>query len=166
MKKVISVIGGDGDVPAEVLRIAEGIGSDIAKNDCVLVCGGRGGVMEAACRGAKKEGGLTVGILPSLDRSEANPHVDVPLTTSLGKARNAVVVSTADAVIAIQGSIGTFSEIGLALNYGKPVVVVEGSSGVADKLKDFTIEKDGRPVRVHSAPAEKAIEKALSLIQL
>jgi uncharacterized protein (TIGR00725 family) len=88
----------------------------------VLVCGGLGGVMEAACRGAKGSGGLTVGILPGADRAAANPFVDVAIPTGLGEARNALVVRAADAVIAIGGGYGTLSEIALALRAGKPVV--------------------------------------------
>jgi uncharacterized protein (TIGR00725 family) len=78
--------------------------------------------MEAACRGAKAEGGTTVGILPGTDRLEANPYVDLPIVTGLGEARNAIIVRTADVVIAVSGGHGTLSEIGLALKMGKPVV--------------------------------------------
>jgi uncharacterized protein (TIGR00725 family) len=88
----------------------------------VLVCGGLGGVMEAACRGAKAEGGTTVGILPGPSRADANEHVDVALATGLGEARNALVVRAADALVAIGGEYGTLSEIALALKAGTPVV--------------------------------------------
>jgi uncharacterized protein (TIGR00725 family) len=88
----------------------------------VLVCGGLGGVMEAACRGAKGAGGTTVGILPGTDRSEANEFVDVAIPTGLGEARNALVVRTAHALIAVGGGYGTLSEIALALKAGKRVV--------------------------------------------
>jgi uncharacterized protein (TIGR00725 family) len=98
------------------------VGRLVAERGAVLVCGGRGGAMEAACRGAKQAGGLTVGILPGSDRSDANPYVDVALPTGLGEARNALVVRAADAVIAIGGGYGTLSEIALALKAGKPVI--------------------------------------------
>jgi uncharacterized protein (TIGR00725 family) len=88
----------------------------------VLVTGGLGGVMEAACRGARKAGGTTIGILPGTDRSAANPHVSVAIATGLGEARNALVVRSADAVIAIGGAYGTLSEIAFALKAGKRVV--------------------------------------------
>jgi uncharacterized protein (TIGR00725 family) len=88
----------------------------------VLVCGGLGGVMEAACRGARAEGGTTVGILPGLDRSAANPYVAVAIATGLGEARNALVVRAADCLIAVGGAYGTLSEIALALKAGKRVV--------------------------------------------
>lgn len=102
--------------------LARAVGEEVARRGALLVCGGRGGVMEAACQGAKAAGGTTVGILPGNDRSEANPYVDIPVVTGLGEARNAVVVRSADAVIAISGGYGTLSEIGLALKMGRPVV--------------------------------------------
>jgi uncharacterized protein (TIGR00725 family) len=88
----------------------------------VLVCGGLGGAMEAACQGAKQAGGATVGLLPGPDRAEANPYVDVALPTGLGEGRNLLVVRAADVVIAVGGGYGTLSEIALALRHGKPVV--------------------------------------------
>ena len=86
------------------------------------MCGGRSGVMEAACRGAKAVGGSTVGILPGPDRRDANDYLDVAIATGLGEARNAIIVRTVDAVIAISGGFGTLSEIGLARKMGRPVV--------------------------------------------
>jgi uncharacterized protein (TIGR00725 family) len=114
----VAVIG-PGDEPT--VAAAE-VGRLIAEQGAVLVCGGRGGAMEAACHGAKEAGGLTVGILPGSDRSEANPFVDVVLPTGLGEARNALVVAAADVVIAIGGGYGTLSEIALALKVGKRVI--------------------------------------------
>jgi len=90
----------------------------------VVVCGGLGGVMEAACRGAKGAGGTTVGILPGTSRADANAHVDVALATGLGEARNALVVRAVDALVAVGGEYGTLSEIALALKADKPVVGV------------------------------------------
>jgi uncharacterized protein (TIGR00725 family) len=90
----------------------------------VLVCGGLGGAMEAACRGAKEAGGTTLGVLPGVDRGEANPYVDVAVPTGLGQGRNLVIVHTADALIAVGGGYGTLSEVALALRAGKPVIGV------------------------------------------
>ena len=117
----VAVIGSASCSP-EIAAMAEQVGRQIARRRAVLVCGGRGGVMEAACRGAKAEGGTTVGILPGIDRRDANAFVDIPIVTGLGEARNAIVVRTADAVIAVSGGYGTLSEIGLALKMGRPVV--------------------------------------------
>jgi uncharacterized protein (TIGR00725 family) len=98
------------------------VGRLVAARGAVVVCGGLGGAMESACRGAKQAGGLTVGLLPGSDRSEANAYVDVALPTGLGEARNALVVGAADVVIAVGRGYGTLSEIALALRAGKRVV--------------------------------------------
>jgi uncharacterized protein (TIGR00725 family) len=120
-KLFIGVIGG-GDVPQDTARIAEEVGREIARRGAVLVCGGLGGVMEAACRGAAAEGGLTVGILPGDDRRAANPYVKIPIVTGIGYARNVAVVKSSQAVIAVDGSYGTLSEIAHALQSGIPVI--------------------------------------------
>jgi uncharacterized protein (TIGR00725 family) len=103
--------------------IAEETGRLITRREAVLVCGGRGGVMEASCRGAKKEGGLTLGILP--DRSPGNPYLGAVVKSNLGIARNALVVGSSDAVIAIGGAYGTLSEIAMALKMEIPVFGLE-----------------------------------------
>jgi uncharacterized protein (TIGR00725 family) len=102
--------------------MVETVGRLVARSGAALVCGGLGGVMEAACRGARAEGGTTIGILPGLDRSAANPYVEVAIATGLGEARNALVVRAADCLIAVGGAYGTLSEIALALKTGKRVV--------------------------------------------
>jgi uncharacterized protein (TIGR00725 family) len=121
----ISVIGG-GYASAAEYQAAEQLGRLIAERGAVLVCGGLGGVMEAAARGAKEAGGATIGILPGHDRSAANPYLDFVITTGIGHARNLAVVSSGDVVIAVGGEYGTLSEIGLAAKIGRPVVVLEG----------------------------------------
>ena len=135
--------------------MAEQVGRQIARRGAVLVCGGRGGVMEAACRGAKAEGGTTVGILPGMDRQEANAYVDVPVVTGLGEARNAIVVRTADAVIAVSGGYGTLSEIGLALKMGRPVV----------GLGTWELGQQGQPVAgvVQADTPGQAVAQAFAL---
>ncbi len=117
----IGIIG-DGVCTAEVALIAEQVGAELARRGCTVVCGGLGGVMEAACRGAKGAGGLTVGILPGDNRDAANRYVDVAVATGMGEARNLVVVKSSDVVIAVGGRYGTLSELALALKLGKPVV--------------------------------------------
>lgn len=117
----VAVIGTGHPSAAQDWR-AVAVGRALAEEGAVLVCGGLTGVMEAACRGAREAGGTTVGILPGRDRSAANPYVDVAVATGLGEARNALVVRTADAVIAVGGGYGTLSEIALALEAGLPVV--------------------------------------------
>ena len=113
---------GPGRAGAAEAEAAEAVGGALAQRGAVVVCGGLGGVMEAACRGAAAAGGTTVGILPGLDRAQANPHVRIAIPTGFGEARNALVVRAADALIAVAGEWGTLSEIALAIKTGKPVV--------------------------------------------
>ncbi len=120
----VGVVGpGEVDpVDAHHLRNAEAVGAGIARRGAALVCGGLGGVMEAACRGAAGAGGLTVGLLPGVDRAAANSHVRLPVATGLGELRNALVVRTSDVVVAVGGAYGTLSEVALALKMGVAVV--------------------------------------------
>ena len=121
LRRYIGVIGA-GECDAELGKLAEAVGRGIAEAGAVLVCGGMGGVMEAACRGAKVAGGLTIGILPGPERSGANRHVDIAIATGINEARNLAIIRTADALVAVGGSYGTLSEIGFALKVGKRVV--------------------------------------------
>jgi len=119
--KFIAVIGGS-KASAQEIKLAEEVGREIAKSKALLVCGGMGGVMEAACRGAVSEGGLTIGILPGTNRADANDYVQIPVVTGIGYARNVIVVKSSQAVIAIGGSYGTLTEIGYALQNVIPVI--------------------------------------------
>jgi uncharacterized protein (TIGR00725 family) len=121
---VVAVIGA-GDAPPAICKIAFELGREIAKRGAVLVNGGRAGVMEFAAAGARKEGGHTIGILPGYDRSAANRHIEFAIATGIGEARNAVIVATADAVIALPGEGGTLAEIGFAKKFGKPIVALD-----------------------------------------
>jgi len=150
----IAVIGGS-QPSSEETKLAETVGRELAKQGAILICGGLGGVMEAACRGASSEGGVTVGILPGDSRQTANPYVQIPIVTGMGYARNIAVVKSAQAVIAIGGNYGTLSEISHALQSGIPVV----------GLNTWSLSKNGQEdnsiIRVQN-PAE-AVNKALSL---
>lgn len=117
----IGVIG-SGQCSEEVLALAEQAGRAIAERKAVLVCGGLGGVMEAAARGAKKAGGITVGIIPGTSGAEANPFIDIPIVTGIGIARNIIVVRSSEALIAIHGGYGTLSELAYALQLKVPVI--------------------------------------------
>ena len=125
MPAYVAVVGAGRATPDEE-RTAEGVGRGLAGAGAVVVCGGLGGVMEAACRGARSSAGTTVGILPGASRADANPFVDVAIPTGLGELRNGLVVRAADAVVAVGGEFGTLSEIALALKARKPVVSVGG----------------------------------------
>ncbi len=152
----IAVIG-DGLCSSDVAALAEEIGHELAKRGAVIVCGGLGGVMAAVCKGAVEAGGLTVGILPGTSRSEANPHVVVPIPTGLGQARNVLVVQAAQAVIAVHGEYGTLSEIGHALKLGIPVIGLNTWHLVREGVERDDIIRAETPVQA----VEKALELAL-----
>jgi uncharacterized protein (TIGR00725 family) len=116
---------GPGVCSGRSLQLARDVGFEIARGGAILVCGGMGGVMEAAARGAREGGGITIGILPGARAEDANQYVDIPVATDLGNARNVVNILTSQAIIAIHGGYGTLSEIALALKCGTPVVGLE-----------------------------------------
>ncbi len=156
--KFIPVVGvsGGARIDEKMARDAYEVGRLLAKKGAILVTGGLSGVMEAACQGAVQAGGVTIGILPGEDKSEANPYVQVPIATDLGIARNVVLVQTVDVLIAIDGSYGTLSEIALALNLGKRVVA----------LNSWDLEKAGEintDLYVRAKDPEDAVEMALLL---
>jgi len=130
----ITVVGAGCSDP-ETASIAERVGAGIARRGGILICGGLGGAMEAAARGAKSEGGLTVGILPGPRAADANPFIDVPIPTSMGEARNVINVRAADAVIAVRGSYGTLSEIACAIKMGIPVVAIRAWSEIPEVIQ-------------------------------
>lgn len=142
MKRLISVIGGR-EAPPDLLAEAERLGEGLAHRGWAVVCGGMEGVMEAVCRGARRAGGTTVGILPGHDPREANRYVDFALPTGMGLSRNAIVARAGEAVVALGGSHGTLSEIAFALQFGKTVIgirtwKIEGvreADGAAEALR-------------------------------
>jgi uncharacterized protein (TIGR00725 family) len=135
----VAVVGA-GDADDELAAAAEEVGRRLAQAGAAVVCGGLGGVMEAACRGAKSAGGLTVGILPGRRRADANRWVDVAIPTAMGETRNALVVMSADAVVAVGGEHGTLSEVAFGLKLGRPVVglrtwrLVRGDGAVDESI--------------------------------
>ena len=153
-KLIIAVIGG-GQCSAKEAVLAEAVGRELAKREAILVCGGLGGVMEAACRGATIESGLTIGILPSDDPATSNRYVQIPVATGVGYARNIAVVKSAQAVIAIDGDYGTLSEIGYALKADIPVI----------GLNTWSLSRNGQEDKsiVEAEDAVDAVEKAVSL---
>ena len=124
-KMIISVIGGH-DADKKTARLAYLVGKMIAKLDAVLVCGGLDGVMEAAAKGAREAGGLTIGLLPGKEKDDANPYIAISLPTTIGYARNAMVACSADVIVALPGSHGTNSEICYGMVYGRPVIDLGG----------------------------------------
>src|SRR5881296_3583235 len=147
----IAVIGA-GECDAKTAALAEDVGRRLARSGATVVCGGLGGVMEAACRGAKSAGGLTIGILPGSDRASANRWVDIAIPTGIGEARNILVVRSAQAVIAVGGEFGTLSEIAFSLKLGIPVV----------GLNTWQLAKGGKIERLieETETAEEAAKRA------
>jgi len=148
--KRIGVIG-DAVCSEEVRSLAEEVGREIAKRKGILICGGLTGVMEGAARGAKKEGGLTIGIIPGESASDANSFIDIPIVTGLRDGRNVIVARSSEAIIAIHGKYGTLSEIAFALKFNVPVI----------GLHTWEVSPDMVSAR---SPVE-AVEKAFSLIK-
>ncbi len=153
-QKIIAVIGGS-QCSKEEAKTAEEIGRQLARQGAILVCGGLSGVMEAACKGASSEGGLTIGILPGENRQAANPYVQIPIVTGIGYARNITVAKSAQAVIAVGGSYGTLSEISYALQSGIPVIGLNTWSLSRNSKQDNSI--------IPAQNATEAVDKALDL---
>lgn len=155
--RCISVIGAS-SATKEEFKIAEEVGREVARRGAVLICGGLGGVMEAAAKGAKEAGGLTVGILPGEDTSKMNPYIDIPIVTGIGYARNALVAYSGDAVIAVGGKLGTLSEIAYSLMMYKPVV----------GINTWGLDLDGRdldrPGPIIATNAKEAVMKAFEAL--
>jgi hypothetical protein len=155
---IISVIGGE-RAGAEALRLAKEVGRELGRRGVTLLCGGRGGVMEATCKGARAEGGHTIGVLPGRNAAETPPnrYVEFPIFTGIGYARNAIVALSGEAVIAISGSYGTLSEIAYALINGVPLV------GLDTWDFDYPDWEPSGIVRVTTAV--EAVEKAVAMAE-
>jgi hypothetical protein len=155
MHVYVAVCGPD-PAPPDVAAQAEEIGRLLARAGAVLVCGGLGGIMEAAARGVQEEGGTSIGILPGSGRSAGNRYLSVSIPTGMGEMRNALIVRSADAVIAVAGEFGTLSEIAFALKMGVPVV----------GLDTWELSKPGRMVAdpiVRASTPQEAVDQALRL---
>ncbi|KPJ48779.1 MAG: hypothetical protein AMJ38_04530 [Dehalococcoidia bacterium DG_22] len=152
---IIAVIGGE-DASAEGARLAEEVGRELARRGCTIVCGGGAGVMEAACRGARAEGGHTIGILPGHNAAESPPndHVEFPIFTGLGFARNSMVALSGQAVIAIDGAYGTLTEIAYALIHEVPIVGLD--------TWDFSYHGHDADRILRANDAADAVEKAVA----
>jgi uncharacterized protein (TIGR00725 family) len=152
----VAVVG-PAKASGELCALARQVGAGLAARGAVVVTGGLGGVMEAACDGARAAGGLTVGLLPGDDRTAGNAHLEVVVPTGLGQARNALVVAAADVVVSVGGSWGTFSEVALARRRGTPVVALAGWT-VLDAAGDAV------PGVQQAADAEDAVVRALGAV--
>jgi len=152
----VAVVGA-GEPDERMAALAEDVGRALGERGAVLVCGGLGGVMEAACKGAKSAGGTTVGLLPGADRRHANDYLDLAIPTGMGEMRNALIVRAADVVIAVAGEFGTLSEIAFALRIATPVV----------GLETWELHKKGEPVHAFATAEtpDAAVELAFRLVR-
>ncbi|MDY6893621.1 MAG: TIGR00725 family protein [Chloroflexota bacterium] len=153
---IVSVIGGSRCNRRDA-KLAEEVGVELGSRGVIVVCGGLAGVMAAVCKGARSVGGTTVGIIPGSKREDANPYVDIPIVTTIGEARNVIVVCSGQAVIAIGGEYGTLSEIAYARRNKIPVVA----------LNTWTLSKDGKQDNsiIIARDAKDAVDKALAAIE-
>ena len=167
MKKVISICGSDVDdasLSKIALDVAEQVGRLIARKGAVLVCGGQGGVMKAACKGAKEENGITVGILP-YSKKDTNECIDIAIPTNIGNVRNYLVASSGDAVIAIGGRWGTLNEISFSMIFEKPLILIRGTGGCVDEITKGCLMQNIESKYYIVDSAEEAVDKAYNLIQ-
>ena len=149
--KYVGVIGA-AECDDEVVKLAEDVGKVVGRSGAVLVCGGRSGVMEAAAKGARDAGGIAIGILPGDDPRSGNSYINFGIATGMGDARNVIIARTCDVLVAVTGSYGTLSEIGLAMKMGKPVIGLR-----TWKCIDFC----GEPAALHAAEDVPTVEKTL-----
>jgi hypothetical protein len=157
----IAVIGYNGDRCTDTAaKAAYEVGKEIAKAGATLVCGGLGGVMEQACKGAKDNGGLTIGIIPQDDFSYANKYCDVVVCSTIGFARDFIVASSADGIIAIGGGVGTLTELSVAYMMKKPMVAIKGTGGTADRYGGAYLDERKR-AKINVAKDAKAAVKTI-----
>ena len=158
----IAVIGYNKDRCSEsAATMAYSVGKEIAIAKAVLVCGGLGGVMEEACRGAKENGGTTIGIIPQDEFSFANPYCDIVICTGIGFARDFIVASSANGIIAVGGGIGTLIEMGVGYMTRKTIVAVAGSGGVADLYGGKYLDERNRVPILVANDAKTAVKLVL-----
>jgi len=162
MKNLISICGSDAEdelLSNYTLKVAEDVGRLIAKKGGVLICGGHGGIMRAACRGAKQEDGITVGIMP-YTKDEANEFIDIAIPTTIGNVRNFIVANAGDVTIAIGGRWGTLNEISYRMICEKPLILIRGTGGCVDEIISKNLMQDIESHYYIANSAEEAVEKA------
>lgn len=155
----VGVIGSGLPLSKEIFDIAEDVGEELAKNNVIIICGGKGGVMEAVCKGATKYDGVTVGILPSIDPTEANEYVKIKIPTNLGEDRNYIIIQSVQAVICISGAIGTRVEAEYTLKRGIPLITIPKTGGTAREITD---EYPNKVIMAESAG--DAVEKMIQVV--
>jgi uncharacterized protein (TIGR00725 family) len=155
----IAVIGYNKDRCTEKAKnIAYEVGKEVARSGSVLICGGLGGVMESACYGAKQNEGTTVGIIPQEEFSFANEFCDIVICTGIGYARDFIVATSADGIIAVGGGVGTLIELGVGYMVNKTMVVISGSGGIADLYKSKFLDERKRVPIIVAEDAHSAVQ--------
>ena len=165
-KNLVAVIGsGTLDVSEPAYSVAIKLGKQLIDNDFRIICGGLGGVMEAVCKGAhlsaNYQEGDTIGILPTIDSASANPFVDIKITTGMTYARNQIIITSSDFVVAIKGGAGTLSELAFAWQYNKPIITIETTGGWARKLAKESIDERKR----EKIRGVKTVEDVIDILQ-
>ncbi|MFX1316084.1 MAG: TIGR00725 family protein [Promethearchaeota archaeon] len=163
-KGIISVIGAS-EIDKETEKKTIEIGKLIAKNKYIVACGGLSGVMEAVCKGAKKENGLTIGIIPHTEKKIANKYVDIVIPCPFSQARNIVVVLTGDACIAISGKAGTLSEICFAWIYQRPIVALTGVGGWSSEIANHKLDNRRNDLIFGVETPQEAVNKIIELLE-
>ena len=166
MRDNISICGSDEDdenLSNHALEVAEQVGRLIAQRGGVLICGGQGGVMKAACKGCKEENGITIGIMP-YSKKESNEYVDVAIPTAIGNLRNYFVVKSGDVVIAIGGRWGTLSEVSFAMILNKPLILIKGTGGWVDEIAKGCLMQNVESTYYIVNSAEEAVDKAFEIL--
>jgi uncharacterized protein (TIGR00725 family) len=161
-KLQIAVIGYNKDCTEAAKKAAYEVGKEIARAGAVLVCGGLGGVMESACRGAKENSGLTVGIIPQEDFSYANQYCDIVVCTGIGHARDFIVASSADGIIAVGGGFGTLIELGVGDMLKKVIVAMAGTGGMADRYGGKLLDERNSVPVIKVEDAKAAVDVILA----
>jgi len=162
----ILVIGyAEDQCPEHAYRLAYEVGCEVARRGAVLVTGGLGGVMEAASKGAKDQGGFVVGIIPQEDKGYANPHCDIVISTGMGWARNFITAYSADAVIVVGGGAGTAVEAYVSYFKSKPTVALLGSGGIADRIADTYLDERHLIKVAGESDPKRAVEKAFQMLR-
>ena len=171
MRKLQIGVIGDSACSEDEKRLAYDVGKFIALNNCILICGGRGGVMEGASKGTKDNNGLVVGILPQINEklSDSNPYLDVAIPTNMGWTRNSFVAMASDGIIVIGGKSGTLSEIAFSWMYDKPIVSLDNPLIPSDrwgrKFANYTLDDRRSDTIVGIADPEKAVTTLLSILK-
>jgi len=164
MKKVIFVAGSH-QASETSMKLAEETGKEIAKKNCILICGGLTGVMQASCKGVSKEKGTSICVIPSNKKQDANEFCSIVIPSGIGFGRNFILVNSADAVILIEGQAGTYIEALASYIQKKPIIALSGSGGTADKIKNTFLD-DTKRIKILSASSPKeAVELALKKIE-